>query len=60
VEAEEADDVCAIGVEVLALAGAVQADFGSGSFDALVADVTEQRAVGVLADRCTEVETEAK
>ena len=57
-QAEQADDVGAVGVEVLALAGAVEADLGSGPLDAFVADVAEQGAGGVLADRGAEVQAQ--
>ena len=57
-EAEESDDVSAVGVEVLALAGAVEAHLGPGPFDALVSHVAKERAFGVLADRGAEVEAE--
>src|SRR5688500_3922096 len=38
-ETQQADDVGAIGVEVLTFTGSVEADLGSGALDALVADV---------------------
>jgi hypothetical protein len=55
---EQADDVGAVGVEVLPLASAVEADLWAGPLDTFVAHMAEQRSRRVLADRCTEVEPE--
>ena len=60
VKAQQADDVGAVGVEVLPLAGAVEADLGAGALDALVAHVPEEGARRVLADRRAEVEAERR
>jgi hypothetical protein len=56
VEAEEPDDVGAVRVEVLPLAGAVEADLGPRARHPFVSHVPEQRPRRVLADRRPEVQ----
>ena len=58
-EAEEPDEVGAVGVEVLAAVGAVEAHAGVDPLDAFVPDVTEQGGLRVLTHRRAEVQTEA-
>ena len=57
-QAEEADDVRTVGVEVLSLPRPVQPDARIGSDNPLVSHVAEQGRVGVLPDGTTELETQ--
>src|SRR5680860_1535453 len=57
-EAQQPDEVRAVGVEVLPGPGAVQTRAGIAGVHTLVADVTEQARVGILSDRGTELRTE--
>jgi len=58
-QAQKADDVRAVGVKVLAFTGLVQPDGRIASEDSLVADVAEEVAVCILADRRAQLEPEA-
>src|SRR5204863_10220923 len=55
-QAQQPDDVGAVGVEVLALGCRVEPYLGAGARDAAVRNVAEQRAFRVLADWRSEVE----
>ena len=58
-QAQQADDVRPVGVQVLALRGLVEPDARVDSGDAAVADVTQQVTGCVLADRGAKLEAES-
>ena len=55
-ETQETHQIGSVGVKVLSAVGAVDAHRGAGARDALVADMTQQAALRVLADGCAELE----
>ncbi len=59
-QTKQTDDVRAVGVEVLTLAGAIETNLGSGSRYPLVVHVSEQCAGRILADGCAEVQAESE
>ena len=59
-EAEQPDDVCAVGVEVLTLAGPIEADLRAGSFDPFVSHVSEHGSGRILAHGRAEMQAESE
>ena len=57
-EAQQADDVRAVGVEVLATPCPVEPHARIGARDTLVPDMAEEGGIGVLANRGADLETE--